>query len=86
MKHLAIVAALCAVAPVQAETFDIGPGPQAQLAPQEGLILAGAVLAPGAHAIANPLALDPGAMMPEIGRPTVDKDALLRAWIAGLET
>jgi uncharacterized repeat protein (TIGR03806 family) len=33
------------------------------------------------------LSLDPGAMMPEIGRSMVDEDgvALIRAWIAGLE-
>ena len=56
-----ILAVMVCATPLYAETFDISPGPQAELALQEALIMAlpgdEVVLAPGTYAIANQLSL-----------------------------
>ena len=61
MKFLVLSVALLAGLPARAEIFDISPGPEAEVALQEALILAKAgdevVLAPGLYAIANQLSL-----------------------------
>jgi parallel beta-helix repeat protein len=60
--RLAAIALLCSVAPVWAETFTISPGPDAESALQEALILAQpgdeVVLDPGRFEIRNQLSLD----------------------------
>jgi parallel beta-helix repeat protein len=58
---MVLVVAMLAGLPVGAEIFDISPGPEAEVALQEALILVEAgdevVLAPGTYAIANQLSL-----------------------------
>ncbi len=62
MRILLIAAAVGMAGPLWAETFDIVPGPEAEAALQEALILAQpgdeVVLAPGTYAIRNQLSLD----------------------------
>lgn len=62
MNYLAVALALVVAGPVWAETFDVAPGPDAEAALQEALILAQAgdevVLAAGRYDIAGQLSLD----------------------------